>query len=257
MKKVIFYLLITSLIISQGIFAYSEERKLPKPTGYVCDFANVINTEYKNYLEKLAWNIEKKTGIEIAIVSIKSLQGEVVEEYAVALFEEWGIGKKDKDNGLLLLVAPKERKVRIEVGYGLEGILPDSLCGTIIDKDMIPYFKRGDYGQGITAAMERTTKIIEREYKTKISLNNSGVSIPHSKHSRTMGSIISTLFSLLFFMLLLGARTGLLGFLLCGLLGGGGYWRSGGYYGGSGGFSGGFGGFGGGSSGGGGASGSW
>lgn len=257
MRKIILFLLLISLVFGYSSFAYGREGDYLEPQGYVSDFAGVVSAKYKSYLERLALDIEKKTGIQVAIVSVKSLEGESVEGYAVALFENWGIGKKGKDDGLLLLVAPKERKVRIETGYGLEGFLPDGLCGMIVDKIMIPYFKKDDYGQGVTAAMLYITKVVEREYKVKMNLDDPGINIPQPRHGEARGrSIIGTLLSLLFFMLLLGFRTGLLGFLLCGFLGGG-YWRSGGYYGGSGGFSGGFGGFGGGSSGGGGASGRW
>lgn len=258
MKKVIWYLLLVSIVFGYGSFTYGRGDDYPKPQGYVSDYAGIISAEYEGYLERLALEIEEKVGIQVAVVSVKSLEGESVEGYAVALFEDWGIGKKGKDDGLLLLVAPKERKVRIETGYGLEGFLPDSLCGMIIDRIMIPCFKKGDYNQGVTAAMVYIAKIIEKEYKVKISLDSPEINISQPRHGETRGrSIIGMLFSLLFFMLLLGSRTGLLGFLLLGFLGSSGYWRSGGYYGGSGGFSGGFGGFGGGSSGGGGASGSW
>lgn len=258
MKKVILYLLLISIVFGYGSFTYGRGDDYPKPQGYVSDYAGVVGAEYENYLERLALEIEKKVGIQVAVALVKSLEGKSIEGYAVALFENWGIGKKGKDDGLLLLVAPKERKVRIETGYGLEGFLPDSLCGMIVDRIMIPYFKKGDYNQGVTAAMVYIVKVIEKEYKVKISLDSPGMNISQQGHKETRSrSIIGTLFSLLFFMLLLGSRTGLLGFLLFGFLGGGGYWRSGGYYGGSGGFSGGFGGFGGGCSGGGGASGSW
>lgn len=247
-----------SLILSYNTFIYSKEDKFPQPTGYINDFANIIDTKYENYLERLTRNVEKKVGIEIVIVSIKSLKEEAIEEYAVALFEEWKIGKKGKDDGLLLLIAPKERKVRIEVGYGLEAILPDSLCGMIIDEVMIPYFKRGNYSQGVVAALVYIAEVIEKEYKVKISVEDSGVSSSQPRHERTgKRSILGTLFLLLLFTLFLSTRIGLPGLLLYGFLSSSGYWRSGGYYGGSGGFSGGFGGFGGGSSGGGGASGSW
>jgi uncharacterized protein len=254
MRRLIFLFFLFNLIIE---LSFASQR-FPKPKGYINDFANIIPSNYIRFLERLAWEIEKKAAIQIAVVTVKSLKGESIENFSVALFEDWGIGKKGRDEGLLILVAPKERRVRIEVGYGLEGVFPDSLCGKIIDEVIIPFFKKGDYGKGIVAAMSYIAKIIEKEYQVNITMDSSQRDILPKKQALVRrGSLLGSLFTLLLFMLLLGSRTGLLGFFLLGFLGGGGYWRTGGYYRGSGGFSGGFGGFGGGLSGGGGASGSW
>ncbi|MBU0599447.1 TPM domain-containing protein [bacterium] len=259
LKKLILCLLLVSLGYISTLYG-KEEQKYPTPKGYVNDLAAIIDANYKSYLERLAWKIEKETKVQVAIATISSLEGESIEGYSVTLFEAWKIGRKGKDDGLLILVVPKERKVRIEVGYELEGILPDGLCGQITDKIMIPYFKEGDYGKGLLAGMIYITKIIEKEYQVKIDLDSHEMdSFQVKKPTKISGrSILGSLFTLLLLILCLGSRRGLLGFLLLGLLGSrGGYWRGGGYNGGSGGFSDGFGGFGGGSSGGGGASGSW
>jgi uncharacterized protein len=120
-----------------------------KPQGWVSDFANILSDEVKTQVNSLIRDTKKSTGAEMAVVTISSLEGMTVEEYAVKLFEKWGIGEKGRDNGVLLLVAPNERKVRIEVGYGLEPVITDSRAGDIIRGTILPFFKAGDYNQGI------------------------------------------------------------------------------------------------------------
>ncbi|OGP54220.1 MAG: hypothetical protein A2Y65_06000 [Deltaproteobacteria bacterium RBG_13_52_11] len=119
------------------------------PQGWVSDFAGILSDNTKTQINDLFTSIEKSTGAEIAVVTIPSLEGMSVEEYAVKLFNAWGIGKKGKDNGVLLLVAPNERKVKIEVGYGLEPVITDGQAGDIIRETVLPFFKAGDYDQGI------------------------------------------------------------------------------------------------------------
>ncbi|MDI6704580.1 MAG: TPM domain-containing protein [bacterium] len=179
-----------------------------------------------------------------------------INTYAVELYEDWGIGKKDKDNGVLVLLAMDERKVRIESGYGVEGILPDGLCGEIIRYKMVPYFKKGDFGSGVAAGVITIASKIAEEYGVDLSLDET----PRTHYEDRVrpiggiGGILGGLFTLLLFFLIFGLRLGLFGSLFLPM---GGYWRSGGYSGGLGGFSGGFSGFGGGLSGGGGATGDW
>src|SRR5579864_9056663 len=96
-----------------------------KPQGYVSDFADILAPDVKNELRAMLGETERQTSAEIALVTVPSLDGETVEEYANRLFKEWGVGKKGADNGVLVLVAPSERRIRIEVGYGLEPVLPD------------------------------------------------------------------------------------------------------------------------------------
>ncbi len=119
------------------------------PEGRVSDFAGILSEKTKTQLNVLLVHIEKSTSAEIAVVTVSSLEGMSVEEYAVTLFKNWGIGKKGKDNGVLFLVAPNERKVRIEVGYGLEPVITDGQAGSIIREIVLPAFKKGDYDQGI------------------------------------------------------------------------------------------------------------
>ncbi len=123
----------------------------PAASGFVNDFAGVVNPEAKTRLEEKLVNLEKTKSIEFAVVTVKSLEGTTVEDYAVRLVETWGIGKKNENNGLLLLVAPTEHKVKFEVGYGLEPILNDAATGRILDTYVLPSFKANDYSGGIEA----------------------------------------------------------------------------------------------------------
>ena len=101
----------------------------PRPSGHVNDFAGVLTADDRAYLENFLRSVERDTTAEVVVVTVTSLDGMTIEEYANRLFADWGIGTKARDNGVLLLVAPAERQVRIEVGYGLEGSLPDGLAG--------------------------------------------------------------------------------------------------------------------------------
>lgn len=133
-----------------------------KASGHIHDFAGILDIANETELHSLATQVEQKTSAEIAVVTVASLDGMSVEEYAVKLFNQWGIGKKGKDNGVLVLVAPNERKVRIEVGYGLEPILPDGLAGEIIREQMVPAFKQGNFSGGIVLGVKRIIEILER-----------------------------------------------------------------------------------------------
>jgi len=124
-------------------------QNFPEPQGFVNDFADLISSSPQAQLEEQLANFEKETTAEIAVVTVTSLDGYTVEDYAARLFEAWGIGKEDKDNGVLFLVAKEERQVRIEVGYGLEPIITDGRAGGILDDYVIPEFKAGNYEKGI------------------------------------------------------------------------------------------------------------
>lgn len=121
----------------------------PQPQGYVSDFANLLPPSSQAALEADLAQLEKDTAAEVAVVTVISLDGDTIEGYAAGLFEAWGIGKKDQDNGVLFIVALSERKARIEVGYGLEPVITDGRAGRILDDRVIPQFKNGDYSTGI------------------------------------------------------------------------------------------------------------
>jgi uncharacterized protein len=135
-----------------------------KPQGYVSDFANLLTPAARTELQDLLRETEQQTSAEIALVTVPSLDGETVEQYANRLFKEWGIGKKGIDNGVLVLVAPAERKVRIEVGYGLEPVLPDGLAGEIIRTDVLPQFRSGDYPRGILDGVRHVSDVVRSHH---------------------------------------------------------------------------------------------
>ena len=134
----------------------------PSPQGPINDFAHVLDAATAGELATLVAGVRDKTTAEIAVVTVPSLDGMTVEEYANKLFTAWGIGKKGKDNGVLVLVAPTERKIHIEVGYGLEPVLPDGLAGAIIRTDFLPAFKASDYKGGILRGTRRIAEVVER-----------------------------------------------------------------------------------------------
>jgi len=229
----------------------------PNPPVLVTDLAGVLSPEQKQALENKLVAIDDSSSNQIAVVILPTLEGNPIEEYATKLFRTWGIGNKKTNNGILLLIAIQDKKIRIETGYGLEGALPDITCNSIIDNDIKPAFREQAYYEGIDKATDNIAKAAVGEYKVK-----------RERQAKGKGSnLLLFLFIVFIIVAILGKKGGggsniggggfsdiATGMLLGSLLGGGG--RSGGNdWGGGGG--GGFGGFGGGSSGGGGASGGW
>lgn len=151
MKARVFFLLsLTALLMTS--LAFAAEKVFPPPAGYVSDFAGVMDAPSKERLSVLLTKIAKSGVAEVSVVTIPSFEESGfadTEEAAVKLFEEWGVGEKGKDNGILILAAMKERKVRIEVGYGLEGLIPDGAAGEIIRNGIVPYFKKQQFGDGL------------------------------------------------------------------------------------------------------------
>lgn len=154
---VVMVLAIICIAGTQNVFAYQSPGS---PQGYVNDFADVLKPEDEKFLETTLGGVEEGSKAEIAIVTIPALGDETIETYAVKLFEEWGIGKKGSDNGLLILVAPNEKKVRIEVGYGLEEYITDARSSQIIASDLTPSFKVGDYASGLFFATESIARYL-------------------------------------------------------------------------------------------------
>lgn len=136
---------------------------LPKASGRVSDFANVIDPATEAEIDRQLDALEQKTSSEIAIATVQSLDGLSVEEYANRLFKEWGVGQAKTDNGVLVLVAIDDRAMKIEVGYGLEGILPDGLAGQVIREQFTPRFRDGDYAGGMRDGVTRLVEIVEKQ----------------------------------------------------------------------------------------------
>jgi uncharacterized protein len=182
MRKLSFLLIF--LILS--LFAYAKD--LPQPSGWVNDFSGVISQEYKEKITSLIEELEQKTSSEIAVVTVNSIAPYDEKEYARLLFDNWKPGKKGKDNGVLVLLAVKERRWRIETGYGVEGILPDSVCGEIGRNYMVPYFKEGNYGEGLYQGVIRIAQVIAQNANVSLKTlegvsvlsNNNAVQIPYS-----------------------------------------------------------------------------
>ncbi len=150
-----------TLLAAGTAFAYTSPGA---PTGYVNDFAHALSPETKRSLDTELSQFEKDTSNEIAVAIVPDMGGDYIENYAVKLFEEWGVGKKDRDNGVLLVVAMQEHKLRIEVGYGLEGALPDSLAQRILDDEMTPRLRAGDTDGAVTAAVHAIESATTGEY---------------------------------------------------------------------------------------------
>lgn len=157
MRKI--FLLFFSLLSCTLIYAQQTQ----EPTGWVNDYALVISNEYQEKLTSLIKEVETKTSAEIFVVTLRSIAPFDEKQYTRSLFDKWQPGKKGKDNGVLLLLAIKERRWRIETGYGIEGILPDGLCGEIGRNYMVPYFKNGKYSEGLYQGALKISQIIARD----------------------------------------------------------------------------------------------
>ena len=207
-------------------------------------------------MEGLAQEVLEKTGTAIVVATVESIGDNDLNDYVNRLYKAWGIGKKGEDKGVLIFLTLKERKFRIETGYGVEGILPDGLVGEIRDRYAIPYLRKGDFGQGLSNTVTAVASVVAKAANVSIT---GGVSVaqPEERKVRERGSVWPMIIILLILFSLLGTRQGrdLLPWLLLMAISG----RGGSDGGGGGGFGsfggGGFGGFGGGESGGGGASG--
>ncbi len=257
------------LLIFGADSAPAELVKDLKPQGYVNDFAGVLDAPAKEKLSALCAELDQKAGAQIAVVTVSSLQGEPIEQFSIDLATQWGVGPKQQSRGVLILLAPNDRKYRVEVGYGLEAILPDGKVGGF-GREMVPLLQRNDYAGAVTLLTEKIAAVIAAD--RGVTLNTlAGAAPPSAEPDNPLFPASSIVWLLIFVIFLFSPA---LGFILRLLFGGwigprrrGGSWMGGPRYGGGswggsgswggGGFGGGFGGFGGGSFGGGGASGSW
>lgn len=144
----------------------------PKPQAgtniYVQDYADVISPASEKIIYSLGRELDAKTTAQVAVLTVPTLDGEPIESYALNVLRSWGIGSKDKNNGVLIVVATQDRQSRIEVGYGLEGALPDGLTGRIQDQTMLPFFREGQYDKGIVNGYAATAATVAQEYNVKL-----------------------------------------------------------------------------------------
>src|SRR5580692_4611153 len=250
------WLAVVLLIFAPSAALTAESvNSLPRPTGYVSDFAGVLSPSTKYNLENLCYQVDRQAHAQIAVVTVKTLDGDQsIEEFATALEDKWKVGPKGTDRGVLMVLVMTPRRGRIEVGYGLEGILNDAKVGDI-GRSMVPAAQQGDYNTAIPLGVRQIAQIIATD---------AGVTLtqPIHRYYREQEEAVhlsplqlllggGAILLILFFLVKTG-NTGLIFFLLGNLMGGGGGYRGGrGGGGGRDGDGGGFGGFGGGSSGGG------
>lgn len=256
--------LAAALLAAWAFVSLALAYTFPPLTGRVVDQANIIPQAVSDRITAKLASLESKSGIQLVVATVKSLEGDEIEPYANALFRAWGLGEKQKNNGVLLLIAPNEHRVRIEVGYGLEGTLTDALSKIIITNAIAPRLKLGDYGGGVERGVDDIITVLttdSSEWQRRPDLRV----VSQDSTLDALGPWIAlALFVFIFFLLTPPRERGnFLSFLLGMLMSSG---RGGGYDGGRGGWGSGSGGGwsdgggfsgGGGSSGGGGASGSW
>ena len=273
----ILWIVLAWIVLGVSVRVAAEPIASLHPSNYVNDFAGVLDAATQVRLNDLCIQVEQKAHAQIAVVTVKSLDGQDVVSYAVALYQKWGIGAKGKDRGVLILLATQDRKYWTTVGYGLEAILPDGKVGGF-GREAVPLLRSGDYAGAVTLITVRVASVIAQD--AGVTLENqppTGATRPRPVPGGGVGAVV-VIFILFFIVISIlraifrggrggrgsggsGFWSGLLWGMLLNNMGGG---RGGGYggggfggFGGGGGGGGGFGGFGGGSTGGGGAGGSW
>jgi uncharacterized protein len=275
MRKLLSIAAVLGIVLAVAASVVAEPIASLRATNYVNDFAGVLDASTQARLNDLCHQVEQKAQAQIAVVTVKSLDDQDPVSYAVALYQKFGIGTKGKDRGVLILLATADRKYQIQVGYGLEPILPDGKVGGF-GREAVPLLRSGDYAGAVTLMTARVASVIAQDAGVTLE-NQPTMAAPRQRPAPSGGAGVVVLILILFFIVIPvlsalfrgggprgGGGGGVLGFLLGMLLGGGGGIGRGGGYGGGGfggfgggGGGGGFGGFGGGSTGGGGAGGSW
>ncbi|MBR5227070.1 MAG: TPM domain-containing protein [Clostridia bacterium] len=165
--------LITSYFLAISVNAlWAKKNQIPIPMVqkdiYVYDEDNIIDKDIEKYVNALLVQLEEKTGAEIAVITVTSLLGMEIEDYSYELANTLGIGKAEDDNGVLLLISKADNRVRLEIGKGLEGCLPDSKCGRILDDFFVPYREKDEYSEGTKKTIEAVVSVIAKEYDAVI-----------------------------------------------------------------------------------------
>ena len=237
-QRILLGLLLICLLLLHGLASAANIPQPPTRNIYVSDFASMMDAGGREKILSTGRDLEKKTKAQLVIVTVNSLEGESIEDYANTLFRAWGIGQQGKDNGVLLLIAKEDRKFRIEVGYGLEGAITDGYSGEVLD-GMVEDFRQEEYTRGIVHAYGKLAKKIYEEYQADPS--ESAREVLDESEDLTLSDMLYIVLMIIFI-------------LFCVYHGGG---SGGGISIGGSSSGGGGGGFGGGRSGGGGASGGW
>lgn len=252
-KKLIGFLIIISFS------SFLSAQKIPELKGYVNDYAGVLSSSEESQISQILSSLENSTSAQVALLTVADLQGYGIDTFSLKTAEAWGLGQKDRDNGILVLLSMDEKKVKIEVGYGLEGDMTDIKSGYIIRNIIIPEFKKGQFGEGLYKGVSAISGIITDT--SEISEKDLRAYEDQPVRSRSRGIPLQFIVFIIIFLissLSRGRRRGRGGFLnalfLGSMMSGGRHRGGGGFggFGGGGGFSGGGGGFGGG-----GASGGW
>ena len=261
---------VCAALLPSGLPARAEKVEQLRPQGYVNDFAGVLDAQARGQLDALCAEVDQKTRTQITVVTIRSLEGEATADFASQLFKRWGVGYKPDDRGVLILLAVSDRKYRVEVGYGLEPILPDGKVGGF-GREVVPRLRQGGYGGALLQLTSRIAEVIAEDRGVKL---GSRMVLPRRRPERPLPwtfialvlfflmAFVWSVFRSLFFAVRgaaghRGRSAGWPGIWWLGGFGGGGSWGGGSWSGGAFGGGGGFGGFGGGASGGGGAGGGW
>jgi len=252
------------LILLFGFRLFADEVIPPAPAAYFNDYAHVVSTTTAAQLNQTLENFERQTSEQIVVAVFPKMQSDSsIEDYTVRVARSWQVGQKDKNNGAVLFVFVQDHKMFLQVGYGLEGVLPDALCKRIIDEQITPRFRAGDFDGGLTAGVQSILAATKGEYKG----TGTTVAESHARRGAPSSFVIFLVFALVMIVVVgrgVALARGLAGFGTGLLLGSNGWSSgssggsgSGGFFGGGGGFSGGGFSGGGGSFGGGGAGGGW
>ncbi len=250
------FLLITLFLCLTAVSVSHSVAVPERPSQYVVDLAGIVDDAAENRLNGYLQQLEQKTTAQLVVLTIGSLEGESIEDFSLNIaHDKWKLGQKGKDNGVLFVISVKDRKYRIEVGYGLEGVLPDSLVGSLGRDLLVPFLKKGDYSNGIFTVSAAIANEIAADSGVKIdgmpTLKRRSRPLREGQPAGLLNTIVTILFLLVMVVLFIkNPRLFFLLFLFSSMGGRRGSWGGGGGFGG-------FGGGGGGGFGGGGASGGW
>jgi len=196
------WVLLLLLPISTSV---SAKVNLPVPTNYVQDYAGILTNDYERSINGWLQELENKTAAQVIVLILDTTAGVPIEQYAIELAENWKLGQKGKDNGMLFVLAMNEKRYRFEVGYGLEGFITDQYCGRLGRNVLTPYFKKGQYGQGILHTTANIAKKIASEYGVELAGIPKSIVLPHEKPQLPwFWRLLSFLFISTIFILFLG-----------------------------------------------------